>query len=84
MRTSPCDQFALCGVSWVITSRHIATASGNKSGLRPPEPADIGDGLPLVKQLFRGAQLAEQLLGVVAFAFHGASPGQVWPAGKLS
>jgi hypothetical protein len=34
--------------------------------------------------LFRGAQLADDLLGVVAFAFHGTSPGQFWPVGKLS
>jgi hypothetical protein len=34
--------------------------------------------------LIRGAQLADDLLGVVAFAFHVASPSQVWPVGKLS
>ena len=45
---------------------------------------DISDGLALVKQLFRGAQLADDLLGVVAFNFHGASHGQFWPVGKLS
>jgi hypothetical protein len=40
--------------------------------------------LALVEQLLGTAQLADDLLGVVAFAFHGASPGQVWPVGKLS
>jgi hypothetical protein len=40
--------------------------------------------LALVEQLLGTAQLADDLLGVVAFAFHGASPGQVWPIGKLS
>jgi len=38
----------------------------------------------LVKQLLSSAQLANDLLWVVAFAFHGASPGQFWPGGKLS
>jgi hypothetical protein len=47
-------------------------------------PADIGDALALVEELLSGPQLADDLLGVVALAFHGASPGQVWPAGKLS
>ena len=46
--------------------------------------AYIGNGLSLVEQLLGTAQLADDLLGVVAFAFHGASPGQVWPVGKLS
>jgi hypothetical protein len=27
-------------------------------------------------------ELADDLLGVVAFVFHGASPGQVWPLGE--
>jgi len=44
----------------------------------------IGNCLALVEQLLGTAQLADDLLGVVAFAFYGASPGQVWPIGKLS
>jgi len=44
----------------------------------------IGNCLALVEQLHGTAQLADDLLGVVAFAFHGAFPGQVWPIGKLS
>jgi hypothetical protein len=44
----------------------------------------IGNCLALVEQLLGTAQLADDLLGIVAFAFHGASPGQVWPIGKLS
>jgi len=30
------------------------------------------------------AALVDDLFGTVALAFHGASPGQVWPAWKLS
>ena len=33
--------------------------------------------LALVEQLLGTAQLVDDLLGVVAFVFHGASPGQV-------
>jgi hypothetical protein len=47
-------------------------------------PAYIGNRLALVEQLLGTAQLADHLLGVVAFAFHGASPGQLWPIVKLS
>jgi hypothetical protein len=47
-------------------------------------PADIGDGLALVEELLSSPQFADDLLGVVALAFHEASPGQVWPVGKLS
>jgi hypothetical protein len=46
--------------------------------------AYIGNGLSLVEQLHGTAQLVDDLLGIVAFAFHGASHGQVWPEGKLS
>ncbi len=46
--------------------------------------ANISDGLALVEEQLSGTQLADDLFGSVAFAFHGASPGQVWPAGKLS
>jgi hypothetical protein len=42
------------------------------------------NGLSLGDELLSSAQLADDLLGVVAFEFHGTSPGQVWPAGKLS
>ena len=45
--------------------------------------AYVDNGLSFVEQL-GAVQLADDLLGVVAFAFHGASPGQVWPIGKLS
>jgi hypothetical protein len=39
--------------------------------------------LALVEQLVGPAQLADDLPRVVAFAFHGASPGQLWQIGKL-
>ena len=45
---------------------------------------DIGDALALVEQLFSSAQLADDLFGCVSLALYGASPGQVWPVGKLS
>ena len=45
---------------------------------------DIGEALALVEQLLSSAQLADDLFGCVALALHGASPGQVWPFGKLS
>jgi len=47
-------------------------------------PADVGHCLALVEELLSGAQLADDVFGSVALAFRGASPGQVWPAGKLS
>ena len=37
-----------------------------------------------VEQLFSSSQLADDLFGCVSLALHGASPGQVWPLGKLS
>jgi hypothetical protein len=40
--------------------------------------------LALVEQLLGTAQLVDDLLGVVAFAFQGASLIQIWPIGKLS
>ena len=46
--------------------------------------ADVGDALALIEELHSGAQSGDDLLGSVALAFHGASPGQVWPVGKLS
>lgn len=47
-------------------------------------PAASGNLLVLAKQLLSSAQPADDLLGVVASAFHGAAPGQVWSVGKLS
>ena len=46
--------------------------------------ADTGDGLALTAALLSSGQFAKDLLGVVAFAFHGDSPGEVWPVRKLS
>ena len=48
--------------------------------------------LALVEDLFSGAELAEDLYscgeargcGTLVLKFHRASPGQVWPVGKLS
>jgi hypothetical protein len=40
--------------------------------------------LDLIEKLPSGAQLKDDLLANVAFAFHGAPPGQVWPGGKLT
>ena len=45
---------------------------------------NIRDALALVEQLFRSAQFADDLFGCAALALQGASPGQVWPLGKLS
>ena len=47
-------------------------------------PAEVSNVLALVQELFSSAQLANDLLGVVAFDFHGASHGQFWPVWKLS
>jgi hypothetical protein len=44
----------------------------------------VSDALTLIKKLISSSQLADDLLGAVAFAFHGTSPGQVRPIGKLS
>ena len=41
--------------------------------------ADVGDGLALGDQLISGLELADDLLGYVADAFHGEVPGPVWP-----
>ena len=41
--------------------------------------ADVGDGLALGDQLLSGLELADDLLGCVADAFHGGVPGPVWP-----
>jgi len=43
--------------------------------------ADIGHALALIEELLSSAQLADDLLGSMALAFHGAAPGQVWPVG---
>jgi len=45
---------------------------------------ELWNALALIEELLSGAQLADYLPGSVALAFHGASPGQVWPVGKLS
>ena len=47
-------------------------------------PADVADGLALVEHLLGLSELADDLLGLVAGVLHGASPGPVWPVGKLS
>ena len=41
--------------------------------------ADVSDGLALGDQLLSGLELADDLLGCVADAFHGGVPGPVWP-----
>lgn len=38
----------------------------------------------LIEELLSGTQLPDDLLESVTLAFDDASPGQVWPAGKLS
>jgi hypothetical protein len=56
------------------------------------DSADARDALTLVKKLISLSQLADDLYsfgeafgyGALAFAFHGASVGKVWPIGKLS
>ena len=42
-------------------------------------PADVGDGFALGDQLLSRLELADDLLGCVADAFHGGIPGPVWP-----
>ena len=72
--------------------RHGTAACGDAWERNLQVPADIGAGLALVEKLLSGAQLAEDLCAYgqafgyrgVALAMHGASPGQVWPAVKLS
>ena len=54
--------------------------------------ADLADGLALVEHLFGLPELADDLYsygeafgyGLVAGVLNGASPGPVWPVGKLS
>ncbi len=53
-------------------------------GRHLPGTTDIGDTVALIEELLSGAQLADDVLGCVALAFHGASTGQIWPLGKLS
>ena len=43
------------------------------------DAADLDDGLDLGDQLLSGLELADDLLGCVADAFHGEVPGPVWP-----
>ena len=55
-----------------------------------PDDQQIGSNTTLPNQgsppvsAKKSARIKETTRGVVAFAFHGASPGQVWPVGKLS
>ena len=51
--------------------------------LKPPRLSRRRRRSDLVKKLISGAQLADDLLGAVVIAFHGASPDKVWPIGKL-
>jgi hypothetical protein len=53
-----------------------ARASGANGLSNPDDAADVGNGLALVEELLRGVQLADDLLEVVAFAAHGASPAK--------
>jgi hypothetical protein len=45
---------------------------------------ELSNDLALVQKLLSGQQLADDLLEAVVFDFHGASPGQFLPVGKLS
>ena len=45
---------------------------------------ESANALSLMEQLINSSLFTDDLLGAVALAFHGASPGQVWPIGKLS
>ena len=42
-------------------------------------PTDVGDSLALSDQLLSDLELADDLLGCVADAFHGEVSGPVWP-----
>jgi hypothetical protein len=74
---------------WSPADKLAAVVSGDRN---LKSQAHVGDGLVLVEELLRGAELADDLYsfgeafgyGVVALAFHGASPGRVRPAVKLS
>jgi hypothetical protein len=70
---------------FVVLGAHPADCDGGTVSMSVDKISTyIGNCLALVEQLLGTAQLADDLLGVVAFAFHGASPGQVWPIAKLS
>jgi len=60
---------------------HFESALGRSRRLKGA--TNLSDGLTLVEELLSGTQLADDLLVGVAFAFHAASPGQVWLAVKL-
>jgi hypothetical protein len=71
----------------------VLLRAGRWSGHFPPVE-DLQGRTPLERRMrsvgvvldsvqLSGAQLADDLLWSVALAFHGASPGQVWPGGKL-
>lgn len=53
-----------------------ARARGANGLSKPDDAADVGNGLALVEELLSGAQHADDLLGCVAFAAHGASPAK--------
>lgn len=55
-----------------------------KTGLRPLEPCRNVDSFSSAKLFIRGAQLADDLLGVMAFAFYWPSHGQVFQGGELT
>ena len=71
--------------AWLLSlsCRRRAAASGGRWVPKPLGPAYVGHGMALVEYLLRSAQLVDDLLGVVALAFRGASPGQVWRVGTL-
>ena len=48
------------------------------------DSSDVRNSLALAQELTSGPQLADDLLGVMAFEFHEAFIGQVWPTGELS
>jgi hypothetical protein len=67
-----------------LQGRYPASEVNDGDCPEKPDHLNVGDALTLVKKLISRSQLSDDLLGAVAFAFHGASPGQVWPIGKLS
>jgi len=74
------EAFGLCGFhSPVQLLPAVVSRRRNFEG-----SADVSNGLALVQVLLSGPQLTDDLLGAVAFDFHGASLGQFWPVGKLS
>jgi hypothetical protein len=70
--------------AWTDIGGQATPANGDRSGRHLKGPGDVGHGLALIEELLSGAQPSDDLLGSVTLAFHGASPRQVWPVGKLS